>query len=354
MADPAFFPRPVPLSIAAIVELTGAVAGPGTDLARGISGISALETAGPEDAAFSENRRYANALAGTRAGLCFAQPQDVALVPAGTIAMAIKRPQEAFVKLAAVLFPTAARPQPVFGSTGVSPDAHVHPEARIETGVTVEPGAVIGPRAAIGQGTLIAASAVVGPDVQIGRDSVVGAGAVVTHAFIGNRVIIHPGARIGQEGFGFIPGAAGHRKIPQIGRVILQDDVEIGANSTVDRGSVRDTVIGEGTKIDNLVQVAHNVVIGRHCFLAGMVGIAGSATIGDFVSIGGAAGIAPHVELGTGSQIAAGSGVSRDVPAGARWAGYPAVPAIDWVRQYSVARRLARSATKNEPGGDGA
>jgi UDP-3-O-[3-hydroxymyristoyl] glucosamine N-acyltransferase len=353
MADPAFFPRPVPLSIAAIAELTNAVPGLGADVDRLIEGISALETAGPRDATFFENRRYASALAGTGAGLCFAQPGDVGLVPAGTVALASKRPQEAFVKLAAALFPTATRPQPVFGSAGVAPGAHVHPEARLEDGATVEPGAVVGPRAAIGRGTLIAATAVIGPDVQIGRDAFVGAGAVVTHAFIGNRVIIHPGARIGQDGFGFIAGAAGHRKIPQIGRVVLQDDVEIGANATVDRGSVRDTVIGEGTKVDNLVQIAHNVVIGRHCFLAGMVGISGSATIGDFVAIGGAAGIAPHVEIGAGAQIAAGSGVSRDVPAGARWGGYPAVPAKDWIRQYTAARRMARGA-RNQTGGDGA
>ncbi len=354
MADPAFFPRPVPLSIAAIAELTSAVPGPGAALDRLINGVSALETAGPQDAAFFEGRRYASALAATGAGLCFAQPQDVGLVPAGTIALAIRRPQEAFVKLAAALFPAAERPQPIFVSQGIAIGAHVHPEARLEDGVTVEPGAVIGPRAAIGQGTLITATAVIGPDVQIGRNTVIGAGAVVTHAFIGNRVIIHPGARIGQDGFGFIAGLGGHRKIPQIGRVILQDDVEIGANTAIDRGSVRDTVIGEGTKIDNLVQIAHNVVIGRHCFLAGMVGIAGSATIGDFVAIGGAAGIAPHVAVGTGAQIAAGSGVSRDVPPGARWAGYPAVPAVDWVRQYSVARRLARRGTKNDTGGEDA
>ena len=142
---------------------------------------------------------------------------------------------------------------------------------------------MIGPRAEIGAATVIGPGAVIGPDVRIGRDCAIGANASITHALIGDRVIIHAGARIGQDGFGYLPGPGGHRKVPQLGRVIVQDDVEIGANTTIDRGASRDTVIGEGTKIDNLVQIAHNVTIGRHCLLAGQVGISGSVTVGDYV-----------------------------------------------------------------------
>ena len=177
---------------------------------------------------------------------------------------------------------------------------------------------------------------------------------MVTHALLGNRVFVHPGARIGQDGFGFLPSPSGHRKIPQIGRVILQDDVEVGANSTIDRGSVRDTVIGEGTKIDNLVQIAHNVVVGRHCVLAGMVGISGSVTIGDFVGLGGGVGIAPHARIGDRVEVAAGSGVFRSIPAGERWAGYPAGPAAEWMRDYRALRRAGRGGVSPTAGGEAA
>ena len=194
--------------------------------------------------------------------------------------------------------------------------------------MTVDPLAVIGPRAEIGAGTLIGAGAVIGPDVRIGRNCAIGAGATMLHALIGDRVIIHPGARIGQDGFGYLPQPArAIRKIPQTRRVIIQDDVEIGANTTIDRGATRDTVIGEGTKIDNLVQIGHNCSIGRHCLIVSQVGISGSATVGDFVMLGGQVGVADHITIGAGAMLGARAGVMSDVPAGARWGGFPAEPA---------------------------
>ncbi len=223
-------------------------------------------------------------------------------------------PYRAFVTIARALFPDLLRPSSLFGTTGRSSEARIHPSARLEAGVTVDPLAVIGPDAEIGAGTLVAAGAAVGPSVAIGRDCVIGAGATVVHALIGDRVIIHPGARIGQDGFGFLPSLHGHIKIPQSRRVIIQDDVEIGANTTVDRGSTRDTVIGEGTKIDNLVQIAHNVTIGRHCLIAGQAGISGSVVLGDFVMLGGQVGIADHVSVGSRAQLGAQSGAMHDVP----------------------------------------
>ena len=186
----------------------------------------------------------------------------------------------AFVAVARKMFPEALRPSSMFNAAEIAPGAFVHPSARCEAGVTVDPGAVIGPDVEIGAGTIIGANAVIGPGVRIGRDCAIGAGASVIHAIVGDRVIIHPGCRIGQDGFGYLMGAGGHQKVPQVGRVIIQDEVEIGAGTTIDRGAIRDTVIGEGTKIDNLVQIGHNVAIGRHCVIVAQSGISGSATIG--------------------------------------------------------------------------
>jgi UDP-3-O-[3-hydroxymyristoyl] glucosamine N-acyltransferase len=230
----------------------------------------------------------------------------------------------------------------MFGATGVSPGAFVHPDAVLEVDVIVDPGAVIGPCAEIGRGTLVCAQAVIGPGVRIGRDCAIGPCASVTHALLGNRVIIHAGARIGKDGFGFVMGPGGHRKVVQVGRVIIQDDVEIGANTTIDRGQNRDTIIGEGTKIDNLVQVAHNAVIGRHCVIVGQVGISGSATLEDYVVVGGQAGVAGHIRIGQGAQIGAQSGVMNDLEPGRRYLGAPARPARDVLREIAVLSKLAR------------
>jgi UDP-3-O-[3-hydroxymyristoyl] glucosamine N-acyltransferase len=223
-----------------------------------------------------------------------------------------------------------------------SGDPPIHPTARLEDDVKVEPGAIIGREAQIGRGTTVAAGAVIGYRVTVGRDCYIGPGASVTHALVGDRVLLHAGVRIGQDGFGFAMSAGGHLKVPQVGRVIIQDDVEIGANSCVDRGALKDTIIGEGTKIDNLVQIGHNVVIGRHCVIVGQTGISGSTELGDFVVMGGQSGAVGHIKIGTGAQIAGGSHPKDDVPAGARMGGTPAVPMIEYGRQIAAIKRLGR------------
>jgi UDP-3-O-[3-hydroxymyristoyl] glucosamine N-acyltransferase len=250
------------------------------------------------------------------------------------------------------LYPSAVKPGSVFGETGISPTASVHPSARLEPGVIVDPGAVIGRGAEIGAGTVIGANAVVGPEVRIGRHGSVGASTTIVAALIGNRVIIHPGAHIGQDGFGFALGGRGHLKVPQIGRVIIQDDVEIGAGVTIDRGANRDTVIGEGAKIDNLVQIGHNVVIGRHAVLVAQSGVSGSSAIGDFAALGGQAGIAGHLTIGAGAQVAAAAGVMTDIPAGERWAGAPAKPVREFFREVAALKRLASGAKRGEINAD--
>ena len=220
----------------------------------------------------------------------------------------------------------------------------IDPSAELEEGVVVEPGAVIGREAQIGRGTRIAAGAVVGYRVTIGRDCYIGPLATVAHALVGDRVIIHAGVRIGQDGFGFAMGARGHLKVPQIGRVIIQDDVEIGANSTVDRGALKDTIIGEGTKIDNLVQIGHNVVMGRHCVIVGQSGISGSTELGDFVVMGGQSGARrSHQDRHRAPRLPARRIAKDDVPPGARMGGTPARPFREWAREIAAARmRLAR------------
>jgi UDP-3-O-[3-hydroxymyristoyl] glucosamine N-acyltransferase len=236
------------------------------------------------------------------------------------------------------------------GETGISTHAFVHPTARLESGVVVEAGAVIGPEVAIGSGTIVAPNAVIGRLCQIGRGSYVGPGASLQATLAGDRVIIHAGARIGQDGFGFVAGASGPERVPQIGRVVIQDDVEVGSNTTVDRGAMADTVIGEGTKIDNLVQIAHNVRIGRGCIIAGHCGISGSVTLGDYVMLGGRVGIADHLTIGDRVQVAASAGLMYDIPAGERWAGMPAQPMRDFFRELSAIRNFTKHGRGNKDG----
>jgi UDP-3-O-[3-hydroxymyristoyl] glucosamine N-acyltransferase len=336
------------LTIEAIVSLTRAKPRAGDPLDRRIANIAPLDTAVGADISFIDKPKYLEALAATRAGACLVAPRFEAAVPGRVVALVTAEPYRAFVAVARALFPSALRPSSVFAVGGHSAAAQVHASARLEAGVTVDPLAVIGPHAEVGAGTVIAAGAVIGPHVCIGRDCAVGAGATILHALIGDRVIIHPGVRIGQDGFGYLPGPHGHQKIPQTRRVIIQDDVEIGANTTIDRGATRDTVIGEGTKIDNLVQIGHNCWIGRHCVIVSQTGISGSVEVGDFVMMGGQVGIADHLTVGAGAMLGARAGVMSNIPAGGRWTGYPAEPIIDWKRGVAAVRRLTRRGKKPE------
>jgi UDP-3-O-[3-hydroxymyristoyl] glucosamine N-acyltransferase len=361
MEHPGFFDRAAPVTIGAIAAATGAVlpdALPaGADAGVLIHDIKPLSEAGPADATFVDNRKYLTQLAGTRAAACFVAPAFADRVPSTTIALVTRTPYHAFARALAMLYPDALRPKAASANTG---GPAVDPTAVIEAGAEIEPGAIIGPEARIGRNTRIAAGAVIGYRVAIGRGCYVGPNAVVGHALVGDRVTLHAGVVIGQDGFGFAMGRGGHLKVPQIGRVIIQDDVEIGANSAIDRGALKDTVIGEGTKIDNLVQIGHNVVVGRHCVIVGMVGLAGSCELGDFVVVGGKTGIVGHVKVGSGAQIAGSSNVTEDVAPGAKIGGTPAVPFVEFARQLAIMKRLGRKTGRSqvagighEPGDDG-
>jgi UDP-3-O-[3-hydroxymyristoyl] glucosamine N-acyltransferase len=339
MHDPRFMPAPAPLRLADVAALVGA------ELARGdpdalIAGAAPLEAATAGDITFLDNPKYVKYLAATQATACLCHRRYSDRVPNGVAILETAEPYRAYSIYLANAYSAALKPATFVGSTDSR--GLVHPEAIVEEGARIEPGAVVGAHAEIGRGTLISAGVVVGEGVAIGRDGYIGANAVLQHALVGNRVMIHPGVCIGQDGFGFVMSARGHSKVAQIGRVIIQDDVEIGANTTIDRGANRDTVVGEGTKIDNQVQIAHNVTIGRHCIIVAQVGISGSAQLGDFVVIGGQTGVNGHVRIGDGAQIAAVSVVHGDVPPGARWGGVPARPVKEWFREMALMRKLAQ------------
>jgi UDP-3-O-[3-hydroxymyristoyl] glucosamine N-acyltransferase len=342
MTEPFFHPRPQGLTVREIAELAGVAPESGADLDRRVTGIAALDLAGPCDLTFLDNPTYADRLAATQAGVCLTSRRFAGQAPAKLAVLISREPYRAFVAVARVLFPETLRPSSLFAAEGIAAGAFVHASARLESGAAVDPTAVIGPRAEIGSGSVIGPGAVIGPDVRVGRRCSIGAGVTLTHALLGDQVIVHAGCRIGQDGFGYLADAQGRQKVPQVGRVIIQDDVEIGANTTIDRGASRDTVIGEGTKIDNQVQVGHNVVIGRHCILVAQTGLSGSTTLGDHVVLGARVGTNNHVTIGEGAQIAAISIVNDDVPPGARWGGTPAKPVKLWFREMKTLEQMAK------------
>ena len=345
MGNRRFFDRPSGLTVAEIISLTGAGSSQTAALSHLIADVAPVDLAGPSDLTFVEANKYTEALTTTRAGACLMPPRFESHAPEGLIVLHTEQPYRAFVAVHRKLYPQSLRPTSLFEIDGIFEGATVHPTARLESDVTVDPGAVIGPRAEIGAGSIIGANAVIGPDVTIGRDCSIGAGCSIVHTLIGNRVAIHPGCRIGQDGFGYTEDAA-QQKIPQTGRVIIQNDVEICAGTAIDRGGVRDTVIGEASKIDNLCQIGHNCWIGRHCVIVAQCGLSGSVTLEDFAVLGGSAGLAPHVTIGKGARVAARSGVMGNVPAGETWGGYPARPRMQWMRTEATLSRLTTSSDK--------
>ncbi|YBV97465.1 UDP-3-O-(3-hydroxymyristoyl)glucosamine N-acyltransferase [Phyllobacteriaceae bacterium JZ32] len=342
MADPIFFTPSRQLTIGDIAEFTGAKLRDAELASRVVARLASLSDSDADALVFLEGKKNAANLTNLEAAGVLCTEDLQGSIPPGVAVLLTRNPHRDFSAVGRMLFPTSARPEPWLGETGISDKASIHPTAEIEPGATVEAGAVIGKGVAIGAGTIISATAVIGANCQIGRDSFVAPGVSVQYAFIGNRVYLHPGVRIGQDGFGYVPGAAGMEKVPQLGRVIIQDDVEIGANTTVDRGSLADTIIGEGTKIDNLVQIAHNVRIGRHCVIAAHCGISGSVTIGEMTMLGGRVGLADHLTIGSRVQIAAASGVMNDIPDGEKWGGLPARPFKQWFREVAALRSIGQ------------
>ncbi len=330
--DARFFARTGPHSLAAVAAAAGAEA---PDAALTLTGVAPIGAAGASEVSFIDNRRYADALAATHAGAVIVQPAFASRVPAGSIALVTREPALAWARVAALFHP-APPPRP-----GVHPAAVVDASARVDATAEIGPLAVVGARAEIGPRCRIGPAAVIGEAVVLGPDCRVGAHASVSHTIAGARVYVYPGARIGQDGFGFVPGPTGFVTMPQLGRVLLEDDVEVGANSTIDRGALADTVIGAGSRLDNLVQIGHNVRLGRCCVVVALAGIAGSTALEDFVVVAAQAGLDGHLRIGTRARIGAQSGVMADVAAGADVVGSPAQPVRDFFRQVATLKKLA-------------
>lgn len=339
MHHPGFFKRAGPFPLHTIARAINAELLRAVDATRKIEDLKPLTNAGETHLTFCTGIKFAKELAGSRAAACLIHPKNANMVPESSAPVLTETPHRAFAMAIALLYPEAfrleiAEPQRMIGSL-------VHPTAKIGERVVLGPGAIVEREARIGAGTTVAAGAIVGYRVFVGRDCFIGPGASVTHSLVGDRVTVHAGARIGQDGFGYALGANGHIKVPQIGRVVISDDVEIGANSTIDRGFMMDTTIGEGTKIDNLVQIAHNVTLGRHCIIVSQSGVAGSARLGDNVVMGAHSGVAEHVIVGDGAQIAGMAHVKDDVEPKARMGGTPARPFKEWAREVAAIRRLS-------------
>ncbi len=302
---------------------------------RLLHGVAPLQLAGPQHVSFLDNRQYLPLMEASRAGAVLVQPALADRVPAGTVAIVTPEPYLAWAKVAALFHPA-----PV-AVPGIHPSAVVDPAATVDPSAEIGPLAVIGAGAEIGPSCRIGAGAVIGAGVQMGAHCRIGPLASLSHAVLGARVYVYPGARIGQEGFGFAVGPAGFVTVPQLGRVLLEDDVEVGANSTIDRGSTQDTVIGTGSRLDNLVQIGHNVRLGRCCIVVSQAGISGSTVLEDFVVVAAQAGLIGHLRIGAKARIGAQSGVMRNVDAGADVLGAPAVPVREFFRNVAVLRKLA-------------
>ncbi|WP_292229981.1 UDP-3-O-(3-hydroxymyristoyl)glucosamine N-acyltransferase [Brevundimonas sp.] len=320
MPDTRFFQTLPSLTVAELAAQIGGAVERGGD--RSIASVAPLSSADRGAIAFLGDRKFAAALSQTQAGCVIVPPEAVDAAPTEASVIVSRTPQASWAKASLLLHRV------------VTLDAAITlEEAAEDESVVIEPGVVLGVGVRIGRGTRICANTVIGPGVQIGRDCVIGSNVTVGFALIGDRVKLYAGARIGEAGFGATGTAAGVMDIPQLGRVILQDGVTVGANSCIDRGAYDDTVIGENTKIDNLVMVGHNCIIGRNCLLVANTGISGSVTVGDNVIFGGKAGIGDHITIGEGARVAAGAGVLADIPAGETWSGYPARPIRQFLRE---------------------
>jgi UDP-3-O-[3-hydroxymyristoyl] glucosamine N-acyltransferase len=315
MAQPRFVNRPPSSTLAEIATLAKAHLVDAGRAGQRVAGLASLEDAGPIHLTFYDNGKYAGQLATTLAGACLVSERFEASVPQHVAVLRVADPFRAFVSVASEMHRDVLRPQSWFGITGVAASAVIHPTARLEDGVVVEPLAVVGPGVELGADTVIGSGTVIGANVRIGRGCSVGPGSSVQFALIGNNVLLQPGCHIGQDGYGFDVGPGAAVKVPHAGRVLIQHDVEVGAGTTIDRGSLRDTVIGESTKIGSQVRIGPDSAIGRRCRLEAQAGVGANAALGDRVELGAATQINTHVRIGEGVRVVPAQFIDQDIAA---------------------------------------
>jgi UDP-3-O-[3-hydroxymyristoyl] glucosamine N-acyltransferase len=337
MPDPRFFSVSGPFSVAELAEIGEADLGDGADPRLLISDVAPIDDAGPTELSFVDNPRYLEQFRQSSAGACVVSPDRTASAPATMSVLVSETPYLAYAKIASAFYPSVdGEPEPA------AERDFVHPTAEIGEGTVIAAGAVVGKGTKIGNNVRIEPNAVIGPGVIIGDDCHIGSLASVNFCIMGKGVRLYAGARIGEAGFGFAFDGARFVTVPQLGRVIIGDYVEIGANTSIDRGSSPDTIIGDGCRIDNLVQIGHNVRLGRNCIIVAQAGIAGSAVLEDGVTVGGQVGVGGHLTVGSGAQIGAQSGVMKNLAPGEKVIGSPAVPGRQFMRQVGILARMAR------------
>ena len=347
MTDPRFFPNYGPFTLGDLqklasfevaVSLGNGEHEPANEevLAQSVQDVAPLDRAGTHDLSFLDNAKYIETFHQSKAGYCLIRPKQAEGAPSGMVLLLTPDPYRCYALLAQAFYPRKVSEGMIHARATVDESAIIGDETHIDV------GAVIGRDVEIGEDCIIGANSVIADGVRIGNGTQIGANCTISHALIGNKVIIHRGVHIGQDGFGFALGRGGHVKVPQLGRVLIEDEVEIGSGTCIDRGTGPDTTIGFGTKIDNLVQIGHNVQIGKHAVIVAQVGIAGSSRIGDGAVLAGQVGVAGHLKIGAGARIAAQSGLMTDVPPGASYGGSPALPITEWHRQSIALSRMTK------------
>ena len=336
MVDKHFYNAKENVTLAQVAEVTSAVLANAARAEEKIADIATITSAGAEDICFFYDRKGKEKAAVMKAKACVTTEDLQQFVPEGVAVLVCEDPKIAFIKLNEFMY---AEKNP---KIGIDASAKIAASAKIGTGCSVGANVVIGENVEIGDNCIVEPNVVIAQGCKIGNNCRIGNNASIAYSIIGNNCYIYTGVRIGQDGFGFQLINGQHHRIPQLGRVIIGNDVEVGANTCIDRGALDDTVIGDGSRIDNLVQIAHNDKLGRGCIIVSQVGIAGSCTLGDYVVLGGQVGLADHLNIGSGAQVAAQSGAMRDIEAGAVVMGSPCVPFKDYMRQVSFLQKNSK------------
>jgi UDP-3-O-[3-hydroxymyristoyl] glucosamine N-acyltransferase len=340
MPDSRFFKSKGPFSVYDIAEHAGCeLIGEPTTMISDIATLRAAQVGHLSflNDSFLEQPRYKEEFKACKASACIVAEQHIPMAPEGMVLLVSDNAHDAYARVASKFYPAMYRSR-----TGIASNTHIANTAHLGVGCVVEEFVYIGEDVDIGPGSYISAHSYIGDGVKIGANAKIYPSVTVMYAMLGDNVIIHPGARIGQDGFGYAVSKAGITKVPQLGRVIIGNNVEVGANTCIDRGAIEDTVIGDNCKFDNMVQVGHNVRVGNHCLIVAQSGIAGSAELHDGVMLGGQSGINGHIDIGAGAKIAARSGVVSNVKAGETVGGFPAIPIREWHRQTVTLKNMTK------------